>query len=130
MGGLCALLLLEEHVVEEGEVVIVRAGRDGVLLAAGRFEGHALLQLVLQFAIDGFLLGAGGGSGVAGFALEGVFLGAGCHHRAAPLAVVVLTLHLQILYCGQQISRPSREGKDGRGRIDGEGGEGGRGRRE
>lgn len=104
--GLCALLFLEEHVVQQRQIVIVSAGGNRVLLPAGRLEGHALLDLVLQAAVDGLLFGAAGGGGIAGLPLERGLLGARRHHRAAVLAVVVLTLHLQMLYSDQQIANP------------------------
>lgn len=100
LGGRAALLLLEEHVVEEGEVLVWSAGGAGLVLATGRLEGHALLYLVLQVAI-GPVLRSAGRRLLLGLAVHGGLLGAGSHHSTAVLAMVVLSLHLQIIYCQQ-----------------------------
>lgn len=107
--GLCALFFFEEHVVQQRQIVIVPAGGNRVLLPAGRLKGHALLDLVLQIAVDRLLLGATGRRGVAGSPLERGLLGPRRHDRAAVLAVVVPTLHLQMLYSDQQIATPQKQ---------------------
>lgn len=80
--------------------MIGAAGGAGLVLATGGLEGHALLDLVLQLAI-GLVLGSAGRRLLLGLAIDRGLLGPGSHHSTAILAMVVLSLHLQIIYCQQ-----------------------------